>query len=241
MVVLDDTFPWAWLPLTMGLGVSLVSSSQPWLRPTEMAFPFSASITTGATLTYCYSSKAVTTRLGTQIPHILIIFVAVVFGLSLMLFLGRGISRSSTRSLALWLFVPILAACILGFVSGGIGGSDHMIRWLVSVTHWSPGRAEAIVHYFRKGIHLSAYGFIALCLFQGAVVGKATRLVAILFGLLVVLCFACFDEMRQTTAPNRTGSAWDVALDMSGACLFMTIGAIFTPDRKQRRPLQNGR
>jgi VanZ family protein len=43
--------------------------------------------------------------------------------------------------------------------------------------------------------------------------------------LLMVLCLASFDELRQTTAPNRTGSAWDVTLDMTGATVFAFLGA----------------
>jgi VanZ family protein len=35
------------------------------------------------------------------------------------------------------------------------------------------------------------------------------------------------DEARQHFVPNRTGSAWDVMLDLSGAATFLLVLAIW--------------
>jgi VanZ family protein len=43
----------------------------------------------------------------------------------------------------------------------------------------------------------------------------------------VVGALAAMDEARQHFVPNRTGSAWDVLLDLSGAATFLLVLAIW--------------
>lgn len=156
-----------------------------------------------------------------------------VFVVCFAFFLGRGLRQSSSRGLTLWLTIPVLASCVVGYVSGGIGGGDHMVHWLMSVTSLAREQAETIVHFFRKGIHLGAYGIVGMCLFRGGIAGRAIRSKALLFAMSTVLCLASFDELRQTTAPNRTGSAWDVTLDMTGALLFIVVAAALLKPKKR--------
>ena len=100
-----------------------------------------------------------------------------------------------------------------------------MHGWMTSLFHVSQEQAEIIVRWLRKTIHFTAYGLVGYTLFRAAIAGKAIRLKAMAFSLIVVLCIASFDELRQTTAPNRSGSPWDVMLDEIGATTFVLVGA----------------
>jgi len=228
VVALDDTFPAIWLPLLMGVALAAVVSAQPWLTSSRLATLFCASMTLGTSFTYALSTKPVTSRFGSAVPKFELVGLGVVFLFVSLLFLGRGLFQKKTSKMAAWLIIPIAASCIVGYVSGGIGGSDHMVRLFIRLFHLSQSQAEVIVHYVRKGIHLSAYGILGFSLLRSATAGSASKGKAFAFAMLGTLCVASFDELRQTAAPNRTGSAWDVALDLSGALVFVAIGLAMT-------------
>ncbi len=248
--VLDEIYPLAWLPLAMGIAVSAIVGCQPWLKAGRLGAPFVTAITSGLSLTYCLSTPPIVTRLGTIASKAVLAGYFAVFALSCALFVVRGLISRKNGAMTGWLLIPIYAALIIGYVSGGIGGGDHMIAWAIRVLHMGRDQAETAVHIFRKSIHISAYGIVGLSLFRGAIAGRTAKPQAVLFAMLIVLCFASFDELRQTTAPNRTGSAWDVALDMTGALIFTLIAAAFVrsqpskgdgprPTRKAPKPVQS--
>jgi len=225
--VLDDTFTWFWLPLLMGVAVSAVVSIQPWFRATRLPVPFCASLACGTAFSFCLSTSSVTTRIGKSFPIIALCFGFGLLLISIAIFAARGLGSKETRAMTAWLFIPIAACMIVGYVSGGIGGADHMVAWVIAVLHLSRDQADVVVHYFRKGIHVSAYGILGLSLFRGALAGSATKARAFAFAMMIAFCVASFDELRQTTAPNRNGSPWDVALDMTGASVFVALTAAF--------------
>lgn len=230
----DSIFPWYWLPILMGCVISAVVAIQPWFVNTRLSGPFCLAITLGTSLTYSLSATPITARIATTIPQYARIGELVLFILSILLFVTRGLFQRKTAKMTAWLLIPIAAGCTLGYVSGGIGGGDHMVAWAMANLHMSRETAEEIVHYLRKTIHFTAYGFVGLSFFHGALAGGAQKARSALFALLCVLCLASFDELRQTTAPNRTGSVWDVALDMSGATTFTLIASAIV--RKPRTP-----
>ena len=225
--ILDDTFPWFWLPLLLGVAASTVVALQPWFRASRLGAEFCAALTAATTFTYCLSTRPVITRFGSVLPHLALFFGFIAFLGLTTLFGGRGLSQLKTKAMTSWLFIPIFAGCVVGYVSGGIGGANHMVRWLMALTHIPKDQAEQVVHIFRKTIHVCAYGVVGFSLFRAALAGRARNSTAIGFAMLMVLCIASFDEIRQTTAPNRTGSAWDVALDMTGASSFVFIAWLF--------------
>ena len=232
--VINDVYAWFWLPILLGLAVSLVVTFQPWFQATRLSLPFCASLTSGTALTYCLSTPAGHSSISLLLPKFaiggqLLVFICV-FGW----FLAGGLSQRKTAAMSLWLTIPILAGCVLGYVSGGIGGSSHMLEWVIQTLHLSKGQAEIVIFYFRKTVHFTAYGTVGLALFRGAIAGAATKKGAIAFALLVVLCISSFDEIRQTTASNRTGTPVDVALDLSGTSVFVLVAAVLV--RSPRRP-----
>lgn len=219
----------------MGSAIAVVLRTQTWIDVSRLSKPFCLTVALGTTLTYCLSTPPVITRFGKAIPGLLCLLGAILFGFTLVVFLFRGFGQPKNRSVAAWLIIPVLAGCVVGYVSGGIGGADHMHHWLTAMLHISQEQAEVIVLWLRKTIHFTAYGIVAYSLFRSAIAGKASRRGAILFAILFVLCLASFDEMRQTTSPNRTGSVWDVCLDLTGAFAFAIVAALTVSSAPRQR------
>jgi len=237
--VVNDVFPWFWLPTLFGLAVAIVVNSQTWFQQSRLGTPFSLAMGFGAAFTFSLSTAPVTSRLGTFIPKLMLALGGAIFLYFLIVFLARGLSSSKSNRMTRWLLFPIIAACTVGYMSGGVGGSNHMVAFFMSVFHMSPDSAETVVRIIRKSIHVSAYGLMGLTCFRGAFAGQAPKRTAIFFALLITVFTASFDEMRQTTADNRTGSPWDVLLDMTGSFIFVSGSAMLA--RSKPRPRQQPR
>lgn len=71
---------------------------------------------------------------------------------------------------------------------------------------------QALIHLtVRKTAHFGAYAVFFLVLISGPLRGQPY------WALLVCLALASMDETHQIWVPGRTASAWDVAIDFSGA------------------------
>ena len=118
-------------------------------------------------------------------------------------------------------FFTVLVICGVGWFSGAGGGPDTFRRWVMSTFHLSQSAAETVVIAIRKTVHFSAYG----------VYGLSWRRFGWKMALIQTFLLASFDEARQTTAGNRTGSPLDVLLDLSGAIVLLTLVHFATRDR----------
>jgi VanZ family protein len=97
-------------------------------------------------------------------------------------------------------------------------------------------------HVLRKAGHVSGYGILCLLVFRAnfhTAVSRArdamadsahsisvARLRCAVFALSITLVTAVLDEWHQSFDPSRTSSAWDVAIDMTGALVFL-LTALF--------------
>ena len=228
-------YPWFWLPIGMSLILGSIVSVQGWMKPHRLGGLFAGAVGSGTVLTYCLSTRPLTSRIQAW-------FAVGLFLLELIVFLGftfklisRGFPHRALRTMTIWMIIPIVGGCTLGFLSGGLGGANHMHSFMTTYFHVTVEQAEVIVRWIRKTIHFVAYGTLAYGFFRVALSGKAARNAAITFSLMCTLTMATFDELRQTTAPNRSGSIWDVALDMTGAASFVIIGSRFIPVAPRRR------
>ena len=116
------------------------------------------------------------------------------------------------RLVKLWLPVVIWAAIILSASNDAFSADEtgsfldllfgRPMPWAVNVA-------------VRKGGHLLAYGIL------GALAYRANRRLAVAFG--VVLLVASADEYSQGLTLTRTGSPWDVLLDLAGAALAVIV------------------
>ena len=112
------------------------------------------------------------------------------------------------RLLKLWLPVIVWSFVIL-WASSDDFSSGNSQGWLA----WFFGREVpyAINFLFRKGGHIVAYAIL------GALSWRADRRVAV--GIAISLIVAVTDESRQSMTVNRSGSPWDVLLDVTGSWL----------------------
>lgn len=118
---------------------------------------------------------------------------------------------------ALAVFVALIA-----FYSSGQGGSGPMIGWYERFG-LTEAQAGALTYAFRKTVHFTFYGTVGWTALQAARAAGGGRIEAIRTGMLVVLSVASFDELRQSGYANRSGSPWDVMLDLMGAAFFLGL------------------
>jgi hypothetical protein len=128
---------------------------------------------------------------------------------------------SRKRSTA-WLGACVAFAWLVVYFSGNTGRPGPMIDWFAHLG-LTVAQAEAATLAFRKSVHFCGYGTIALSAFLAAVrtgVGKAS---SIKFALGFGVALASFDEIRQSGSFFRTGSPWDVLLDIAGMVAFLFV------------------
>ena len=149
--------------------------------------------------------------------------------------IGIGLAISCLAALHLVFFGKLstrqrayfAALCLFGWLvarfSGPPGGPTSQIQWLMDFFHLTPDQAEGIVTAIRKCFHFLFYGSLGGLALACAGAMGATRDVAIRLGVAFPLMFALFDERMQALTPGRTGSIFDVMLDMSGVATFLMI------------------
>ena len=77
--------------------------------------------------------------------------------------------------------------------------------------------------FSRKGAHLVEYGVLALLVFHALLAGGAARRRALGGAFLFAFLYAASDEIHQSFVPGRYGKVRDVALDVLGAALVLSI------------------
>ncbi|MFK4997164.1 VanZ family protein [Bacillus sp. N9] len=88
---------------------------------------------------------------------------------------------------------------------------------LAKLFHLSESQAAFFNIVFRKFVHLSAFGLLAI-LFHNGFDKKRPWL-----AWLLTTLYAASDEIHQAYLPDRTGSVFDVGLDSLGAILALSI------------------
>ena len=134
----------------------------------------------------------------------------------------------SREFLVYWL-PPLGFAALILILSGDLGSSKNtrgLLWWLLS---WLPfikwSHVVSINAVLRKTLHVAAYGFQYFLWFRaffgqlGYRQGKSC-----LWSLGLCLLLAVVDEGHQFFRSTRTGSPWDVALNMAGS----SLGAFIT-------------
>jgi VanZ family protein len=122
-----------------------------------------------------------------------------------------------------------VAACVLLIL--GLGGAEFgsaqtsryllpLLRWLLPDLSWR-SYYELMV-WIRKGAHVTEYALLGWLAFRAVRLSLTTSSALARIALLALALaagVALADEIRQSFLGNRTGSPWDVALDVSGALL----------------------
>jgi VanZ family protein len=141
---------------------------------------------------------------------------------------GRGTSgaaRATPGALVLaWLWVGVWMLVVLRFSQGDV--SADWSRWnlesLIRILGLTPQQAEIAHFWIRKGAHVVEYAVLSFLSFRAAALSlSAARAAAC--AMLLCLTVATLDEAHQATLRTRTGTPWDVALDVAGAALGVAI------------------
>ncbi|CAM4125702.1 VanZ family protein [Lederbergia lenta] len=114
----------------------------------------------------------------------------------------------------LWLTAAIVW-CVAIFLASASpsatgGNTEMLIQRFFQLTD---SQAAFFNVAFRKFVHLSAFGLLAILIFNG--IGQKRPWLA----WLLTTIYAATDEIHQAFLPERTGSVMDVGLDSIGALL----------------------
>ena len=115
------------------------------------------------------------------------------------------------RRLLPWLPAIVWAAIILSASNDSFSANESR-GWLATL--FGREMPYALNFLMRKSGHLLAYGLL------GALAWRAEKRIGV--ALTVVLLVAMADEYSQGLTRSRTGSAWDVVLDLCGAFLALS-------------------
>lgn len=126
------------------------------------------------------------------------------------------------RSLGIPLALIAVFAMLVGYFSSGRGGPDFIEHWLLS-QGLSADQAHHFNIAFRKTVHFTFYGSVALTSLIASLRASNDLKASLRTALLAALALASFDELRQSGFAQRTGSAWDVLLDMAGGLTFVGL------------------
>jgi VanZ family protein len=134
--------------------------------------------------------------------------------------------------LSAWLPVVVCIG-VIGLESTIFFGADRTSEPLKRIVeflmhrHFRQPEWWRIHIYIRKGGHFLGYGIQSVAWFRAfwmtwRPLGDPERrlLPTHILAMFGTFCIACCDEFHQTFLPNRTGTAWDVLVDCSGALLL---------------------
>jgi len=148
--------------------------------------------------------------------------------------------RHRRRVILAWTWVALWAGLIWILGGDAFSNSDTSeillpwIQWLLDEI--DPRTQYRIYAVLRKAAHPVEYAILAILAFRAAWIAarRGQRRSALLTALFIVASLAAADEARQALSPVRTGSPWDVLIDIAGA-LVALAGALFV-SRRLRTP-----
>lgn len=217
----------AWLPVAFGLGIGALLRLLPLYRETSNLNLWTAGLVALIFLFWVRSERGMISFDRIQVATSQF-WVGWVLGLALTgIVLLVALFKTPYRAAPLLLL--LVFAVILATASGSGGGAGRMVDWVIRTFHLSRDNAEIAVIAFRKVVHFSYYGAnagVAYWVARGAnlpIRKPFFSLAAASWALSFAGICACFDELRQSTEPGRTGSFWDVLLDLAGAAYVVAL------------------
>lgn len=220
MALASRVYPTIWLPITLAALVGVLLCLLP--NPGQLRELAWAGIGCGAILLWKLSEpeSPVFPVSGLKALGLLL---AAVCAVSLASLLAKGFGGEREAAFR-WAALVVAMSWLIAFFSSPKGGSGGMLDFAMHRFGLTPEQAEVAVKAVRKTIHFSFYGLLGWSGYRLALsLGKGARMAAF-FGLALTCLHACYDESRQTFFSSRTGSGWDVLLDLSGAVVLIGVG-----------------
>ena len=144
------------------------------------------------------------------------------------------------RMLLAWLVAFVWAGFIWGFGGDSFSMSstsrllEPLLDWLLA--DWSAVERQRALVAVRKLAHVAEYALFALLVGRAIALAFASRMRFVTgLALAAVALLAVADELRQALSAMRTGSTFDVALDLLGG--VAALGALFLIRRRLGRPM----
>lgn len=123
------------------------------------------------------------------------------------------------------------------FLSGPQGGAGKIMHFLIDVLHLPESQALTINFFFRKSVHVTVYGLLALGPFINLQYMNVKFTRSFACGFVWALPHAILDEFNQSTTNTRSGTFGDVFLDFCGMILFMFCTYYIFSRRKLESPI----
>ena len=149
------------------------------------------------------------------------------------------LERPLRRRLLPWLWVACWASLIWAFGGDSFSFSESgntILPWL----DWLTGDLDYRTRYriyiaIRKSAHFIEYAILAMLTFRASLISASrTQLAtAAWVALFIVTSLAAADEARQAFSPVRTGSPYDVLIDVMGGLL--TVFGLLVITRRLRQ------
>lgn len=114
------------------------------------------------------------------------------------------------------------------------------VRWLMPDAGFH--EQWQVLVFLRKAAHVVEYGLLAWLAWAALFsTWRRALLRAAGLALVWVVAVAAIDEIRQGYVESRTGSAWDVGLDVAGGVLALALAIAYTRFMQRgRRPVEGG-
>lgn len=128
-------------------------------------------------------------------------------------------------------FAPLLVwIAVIFLLSSSFGATSHtsvLIRpILVFLFPTAPDETIAIYHgYIRKAAHFTEYAILGVLAYRAFAVVNLRLFSERIYlpAIVIVIAVAFFDEFNQSFNTVRTGSLYDVLLDIGGGITMITI------------------
>lgn len=127
-----------------------------------------------------------------------------------------------------WFWVAVCVAAILA-MSGEAFAGMHTGRYLTPFLRWlypdiSASQIREVHFAVRKAAHLTEYAVLAMFSLRALrLTIDVSRLRIAGLTLLIVLAVAGVDELRQAHLAMRTGSVWDVVINLAGGSIGVLL------------------
>lgn len=133
---------------------------------------------------------------------------------------------------------------VIFYWSSGAGSLEQTSRFIGPLLAWlfpatSPEMLAAYHGYIRKFAHFAAYFVLGALAFRAFLTSRlSSRSVLVIRVLSLVMVVAVLDEVNQSFNPARTGSPFDVLIDLAGGTALAVLMLIWR--RRATRMLPDG-
>ena len=224
------------LPLVLLVTTGLVAGLFPFLKPLQTRLMFVSAYGTAFIWVWATGQPASGLGIGRFWLATTVLLVAILAVLTFV----QSQSQTSGKKWSWTFLLAVAFGLFVAFVSGPGGEADWLseLVWNVSGLDRSEWRTHIkIVFYIRKSIHFLVYGSAAFVT-AWAIWKQGGKLpVCLAAGYGWPLPLAIFDEWNQSHVESRTGTPWDVMIDLFGMTVFLGVFA-WIYKRKETKDLE---